>query len=357
LWKRFQIRDELAGGARLTVTLSEVARRAGVSQATASRVLNGRRYVSARSRASVESAARALDYVPHHAARELSMARTTTVALLVHHEQYPVGGEGTFSSRVIHGAMRALHAAGQDLLYVVVDDEEAIRLSTLPAVHPGRSDGALVLGPAFPRESMARLHAIGRPLVLIDNRVPSIGVDSVIADNRPAVEQLTTHLIADHGYRRIVCLAGPRTWPSTAERAHGYAAAMHAHGLEARVLHATEATIRDGAALATRLLDDPPDAIVAVNDAMAVGALHRFRAAAARPAVVGFDDISWARLTDPPLTTVAVDAGAMGALAANLLLARITQPDLPESPRVHRIPAVVRIRASCGCASTATEVP
>jgi len=85
--------------------------------------------------------------------------------------------------------------------------------------------------------------------------------------------------------------------------------------------------------------------------------LHRFRAAAVRPAVVGFDDISWARLTDPPLTTVAVDAGAMGGLAANLLLARIAQPGMLESPRVHRIPAVVRIRASCGCASTAIEVP
>jgi len=341
----------------MPASLSEVALRAGVSEATASRVLNGRRYVSARARASVESAARDLAYVPHHAARELSMARTATVALLVHHEQYPVGGEGTFSSRVIHGAMRSLHAAGQDLLYVVVDDEEALRLSTLPAVHLGRSDGALVLGPAFPRESVARLYAAGRPIVLIDNRLPSVGVDSVMADNRPAVEQLTTHLIAHHGHRRIACLAGPMAWPSTAERVQGYGAAMNAHGLEVRVLHAREATIRDGATLAGRLLDDPPEAIVAVNDAMAVGALHRFRGVPTRPAIVGFDDISWARLTDPPLTTVAVDAGAMGALAASLLLARIAQPEMPESPRVHRIPAVIRVRASCGCAGTATEVP
>lgn len=341
----------------MPATLSEVARRAGVSEATASRVLNGRRYVSARSRTSVESAARDLDYVPHHAARELSMARTATVALLVHHGQYPTGGEGTFSSRVIHGATRALHAAGQDLLYVVVDDEEATRLWTLPAVHRGRSDGTLILGPAFPREPIARLHAAGRPLVLIDNRLPSIAVDAVMADNRPAVEQLTTHLIIDHGYRRIDCLAGPRGWPSTAERVGGYAAAMGAHGLATRVLHARETTIRDGAALAARLLDDPPDALVAVNDAMAVGALHRFRGAPTRPAVVGFDDIGWARLTDPPLTTVSVDAAAMGALAANLLLARIADPETPEAPRVHRVPAAGRIRASCGCASTATEVP
>jgi LacI family transcriptional regulator len=340
----------------MPATLSEVARRAGVSQATASRVLNGRRYVSARSRASVESAVLDLEYVPHHAARELSTARTATVALLVHHAQYPHGGEGTFSARVIHGATRALHAAGQDLLYIVVDDDEALRLWTLPAVHRGRTDGAMILGPTFPPESIARLHSAGRRLVLIDNRLPAIAVDAVMADNRPAVEWLTTHLIVDHGYRRIACLAGPRRWPSTAERTAGYEAAMRRNGLGTRVLHAPEATIRDGAGLAARLLDDPSDAIVAINDAMAVGALHRFRGASVRPAIVGFDDIGWARMTDPPLTTVSVDAVAMGALAANLLLARLADPDGPSAPHVHRVPAVCRVRASCGCAVPTTEV-
>jgi DNA-binding LacI/PurR family transcriptional regulator len=285
------------------------------------------------------------------------MARTATVALLVHHGQYPAGGEGTFSSRVIHGATRALHTAGQDLLYVVVDDEEAARLWTLPAVHRGRSDGTLILGPAFPRDSITRLHAAGRPLVLIDNRLPSLAIDSVMADNRPAVDVLTSHLIVDHGYRRIVCLAGPRAWPSTAERAAGYTTAMARHGLGTHVLHAPETTIRDGAALAAVLLDEPPDAIVAVNDAMAVGALHRFRSARSRPAIVGFDDIGWARMTDPPLTTVSVDAVAMGALAANLVLAGIAHPAAHDAPRVHRVPATPRIRASCGCQGPPTDVP
>jgi LacI family transcriptional regulator len=279
------------------------------------------------------------------------------VALLVHHGQYPAGGEGTFSSRVIHGVTRALHAAGQDLLYVVVDDDEAARLWTLPAVHRGRSDGTLILGPAFPRGSIARLRAAERPLVLIDNRIPTVSVDSVMADNRSAVEALTEHLVVDHGYRRIACLAGPRAWPSTAERVAGYSAAMAAHRLDARVLNARETTIRDGAALAARLFDDPPEAIVAVNDAMAVGALHRFRGTASGPAIVGFDDIGWARMTDPPLTTVAVDAVAMGALAANLLLARIAHPDAHDGPRIHRVPAVPRIRASCGCDGPTPDVP
>src|SRR5918999_4036973 len=96
----------------MAVTLSDVARLAGVSQATASRVLNGRRYVAAHTRLRVEAAARNLDYVPHRAARDLSMARTATVALLVHHAQYPTQGEGTFAARPLGSPRRGLLTQG-----------------------------------------------------------------------------------------------------------------------------------------------------------------------------------------------------------------------------------------------------
>lgn len=326
--------------------LAEVARHAGVSEATASRVLSGRGYVSADSRHRVNAAALALDYVPHRAARALSRSRTATIALLVHHAQYPAGGEGTFSSRVVHGVTRALQKAGHDVVYVVVDDEAVARLDRLPAVGPGRSDGTLVLGPAFPTDSIRDLAAAGRPLVLIDNLLPDVALPAVMADNRPAVETLTNHLIADHGYRRIAFLAGPRTWPSTAERIAGYRAALATHGIPGRVVHAQETTLRDGSAQADRLIADAPDAIVAANDALAIGALHRFRGLA-RPAIVGFDDIAWARLTDPPLTTVAVDGEQMGRHAALLLLERIDHATL--GTPVVRVPAVPVLRGSCGC--------
>ncbi|MGH2418074.1 MAG: LacI family DNA-binding transcriptional regulator, partial [Candidatus Limnocylindria bacterium] len=129
----------------MAVTLSDVARRAGVSQATASRVLNKRRYVAATTRLLVEEAVRDLDYVPNRAARDLSTARTATVALLVHHAQYPSHGEGTFSSRVVDGISHALRRAGYDLLYVPVDDTAVRRMAGLAAVRPGRSDGVVVL--------------------------------------------------------------------------------------------------------------------------------------------------------------------------------------------------------------------
>ena len=334
----------------MAVTLSDVARRAGVSEATASRVLNGRRYVAAGTRLRVEEAARDLDYLPNQAARNLSRARTATVALLVHHAQYPAHGEGTFSSRVVAAVSRALRRAGHDTLYVEVDDDAVQRLDRLPEVRPGRSDSVLVLGPSFPPQAVARLAESGRRVVLIDHRVP--GVDAVLTENRAPMAELTHHLTDGHGYRRLVALGGPSRWTSTAERLSGVRLAARRTGADLRVVHARETTMRDGAALAERLLDDPPDALVAVNDAMALGAMHRFRALPTRrrPAVTGFDDIAWAELADPPLTSVSVDVNEIGAAAADLVI----EPTATVGPMTHparevRVPATVRLRRSCGC--------
>ena len=342
----------------MAVTLSDVARRAGVSEATASRVLNGRRYVAPMTRAQVQEAARDLDYVPNRAARDLSMARTATVALLVHHAQYPAHGEGTFSSRVVDGVSRALRNAGYDLLYVPVDDASIPRVAGLAAVRPGRSDGVIVLGPAFPRSALVTLGATGRPVVAIDAMLP--GSDVVLAANRRAMVELTRHLVEHHRYARLACVAGPAGWPSTAERVAGVRAEARRAGVEVRVFHAPETTMRDGAEVATRLLDDRTDAILAVNDAMAIGVLHRLRALSPelRPAVTGFDDIAWAQLTDPPLSTVTVDAAAMGAEAARLLIDRIRSPDHQSLPaREVRVPATLRLRRSCGCGGVVHPPP
>ena len=334
----------------MPATLSDVARLAGVSEATASRAMNGRRYVALSTRARVESAIRELDYLPHRAARDLSLARTATVAMLVHHAQYPTHGEGTFSTRALDGVARALDQHGYDLLYVSVGDDAGSRLRSLAAAREGRADGALMLGPAFPREAIAAQLATGRPVVLIDNRVP--GVDAVLADNRTAATLLTRHLVDVHRYCRLGCLAGPPGWPSTVERVAAVRRVARRAGARLQVVHAPETRLRDGAEAVGQLLDDPPEAIIAVNDAMALGAIHRMRAMPARlrPAIVGHDDIAWAAMADPPLTTVHVDAAAMAAAAVALLLERIAEKNKDHLPaREVRVPVSLRLRRSCGC--------
>jgi DNA-binding LacI/PurR family transcriptional regulator len=219
-------------------------------------------------------------------------------------------------------------------------------------VRAGRSDGVILLGPAIPTDAVFDLHGIARAMVLVDNRVDGLAVDAVLADNQPATDALTEHLVHAHRALRLVCLAGPRHWPSTIERVAGFRAAAARAGLRPTVIHAPETTIRDGSLGAGHLLDDPPDAVVAVNDAMAIGAMHRLAALPRdrRPAVVGFDDIAWAQLTDPPLTTVAINAELMGALAASLLVAAMeTGADERREPVTARVPGLLRIRASCGC--------
>jgi LacI family transcriptional regulator len=334
----------------MPATLSDVARLAGVSEATASRALNGGRYVAAATRERVEAAVRQLDYLPHRAARDLSRAQTATIALLVHHAQYPAHGEGTFSERVLAGVAAALAEHGYDLLYLPIGDDAGSRLRSLAAVHEGRTDGAILVGPAFPAEGIASLAGSDRPLVLIDNRFP--GIDAVLADNRAGTTELAQHLLEVHGYRRLACLAGPATWPSTAERVAALRSIARRAGATIQVVHAEETTMRDGSEAVGRLRDPWPDAIVAVNDAMALGAMHRLRTVPSRrrPAVVGHDDIAWAQLSTPPLTTVRVDEAAMGAAAVALLLGRINAKDEESLPvRDVRVPVDLRLRQSCGC--------
>lgn len=326
-----------------------------MSEATASRALTGRGYVSARTRDRVLRAASELHYTPNQAARALSRARTATIALLVYQAQYPMSGEDTFGARVVNGLTRELRHSNHELLYAGVDDDAVLDLNRVAAAHHGRSDGIVVLGPAFPRDAVYALLDGGRPIVLVDNLANDHPVHAVMADNEPAERMLTTHLTDDHGYRRIACLAGPPHWPSTEERVAGYRAAMTARGLPVRVVHGEETTLRGGASLVERLLDDPPEAIVAVNDALALGAMHRLRSEAVRPAIVGFDDIGWAALSDPPLTTIAVDADGMGVAAARMVLQLLIDPATP--PQVLRVPALPSIRTSCGCDPNAEVVP
>jgi DNA-binding LacI/PurR family transcriptional regulator len=198
--------------------------------------------------------------------------------------------------------------------------------------------------------------AAGRAVVTIDDRVA--GADAVLAENRAPMAALVRHLGQVHRQRRIACVAGPARWPSTSERVAGIRDGARDVGATVSVHRARETTIRDGAGLVDRLLDDRPDAIVAVNDAMAIGVLHRLRVLppARRPAVTGFDDISWAALTDPPLTTVAVDAPGIGITAARLLLDRLSaavQEALPG--REIRVAATLRVRSSCGCQEAGSD--
>jgi DNA-binding LacI/PurR family transcriptional regulator len=187
----------------------------------------------------------------------------------------------------------------------------------------------------------------------VDNVLSETAFPSVLADNKGGCQAVTKHLIEVHDHRRITLLRGPAGWISSEERAAGYLAAMQQAGLQPNVVETSDTTIETGQESTLRVLETQPEttAIVAVNDAMAIGAMRVARQLGRQVpgdlAVVGFDNISWATYADPPLTTVRIPKIEMGRLAARLLLERM-EGTITAGSRT-TITTQLIIRASCGC--------
>ncbi|HET6500356.1 MAG TPA: LacI family DNA-binding transcriptional regulator [Amycolatopsis sp.] len=318
-------------------TLADVARAAGVSSATASRVLNGFPRVKPETRKQVETAMASLGYVRQRAARVTTARRTRSIAFVVCEEGLRLFADPYFA-RVVFGASRELSAAGMQLVLLTVPSTKDYQTSALRYLGSGHVDGALFVSMHGRRP--LDLDHVGIPVVLGGRPVQGEGEARfccVDADNRGGAEQAVRHLI-DAGRSTIATVAGPRDMTAGADRLHGYRtvlveAGRPDHGLvvfgdfgQASGEHAT-----------ARLLERRPevDAIFAASDLMAVGVLRALRRAGRRVpddvAVVGFDDLPLGRHTDPPLTTVRQPIEEMGARMTRELLALIAGS--PATPR------------------------
>jgi LacI family transcriptional regulator len=200
----------------------------------------------------------------------------------------------------------------------------------------------------------------GFPVVLVDNALERTAIDSVLCDNREGALSAVEHLLW-HGYTRVAFVGGPTSWLSTRRRGEGYIEVMRERGLETILVHEDETTILTGLRAGRELLDmdEPPQAVFAVNDAMALGVIRAAREAGLRVpqdlAVVGFDDISMAESAHPPLTTVRIAKEMMGEVAARRLLDLIEmerRARMAEMPVKSVIGTTLVIRASCGCSET-----
>jgi DNA-binding LacI/PurR family transcriptional regulator len=320
---------------RKGVTLKALADRLNVSTATISRALNDRPGVSDELRGRILAAAREMGYVPHPSARTLATDRTHTVAFVVRKRDRAVS-EDPFYPRIMEGAESYLAREGYHILLTTVDDASLARPTSVPTLSAQRVDGLLLAGPDIPSAFILPLITAGMPLVLIDNSLDETPANCVLTDDEGGAYAATRHLL-DHGHTHVAFLSGPSAWISSRERARGYRRAVEEAGLEPRVAYGTETTIASGEATLEEALQRWPEltALCAANDSMAIGAI---RAAQARGrtvpgdlCVVGFDDISWARMSNPPLTTVHVFKRRMGELAAQRLLDAIARPDAPPS--------------------------
>ena len=322
-----------------SVTIREVAAKAGVSVATISRVLNGKGPVSEATSRLVMETAQALRYSPHAAARSLSMRRTNTVGLLL------PDLHGEFFSEVIRGIDAEARRSRYHLLVSGFHSDETEMTAVLRAMR-GRVDGVIVMSPDRKAATLIRQLPLGLPTVLLNSVADA--TRAITIDNYGGALAMVQHL-RGLGHDRIAFIRGPEGNADASERLRGFRDAANGAALmELEGDFSEEA----GRLAAEKILasDVRPNAIFAANDAMAVGAMAALRDAGVdvprEIAIAGFDDIPIARYVTPPLTTVNVEIAELGRRAFELLERRMHDPAHDAQNEV--LPTNLVIRASCG---------
>jgi len=326
-------------------TLLDVAKRAGVSPMTVSRVVNGSGRVSPELCARVEEALAETGYVQNTIARNLRTKRTDTIALVMPDMTNP------FFTSLAHGVEAAAREAGLSLLLANTDEREDEERRLVPMLLQRQVDGLLIIpsGTCADTVRLCRDHAV--PLVVVDRRPEATGVDVVRADSEGGAFELG-RLLVGLGHRRMAVLSGPASVPSAVDRAVGFSQALEEAGVPAPdVVHGTF-TIDSGHDMTQSVMGRTPrpTALFAANNFIGIGVLHALEGLGLRVpddvAVVGFDDLPQAMITFPFLTVAAQPAVEIGRRSVSLLLDRVADPDGPAQEVV--LPTVVVIRRSSG---------
>jgi LacI family transcriptional regulator len=346
------------------LTLYDVAREAGVSTATVSRVVHGQAGVRPSTRQHVLKVVDELGYVPDGAAQSMARNRKEVIGLVTiesREADSAIEQDGLlFVEEVLRGVERALSQIEWSVLYSV------LRGVGQPAPYrqmqklSAKVDGLLITEGIVSSDHLARL-AKRTPIVLVAGSAAERHADVVSADNWSGTMALARHLIEHHGRKRLFYVAGPPEAPDASERRRAFeeAVAQHPGAVLTGSFQGRFAAI-SGRRAVREILDAPrrelPDAIVCGNDQMAIGVMLELQAAGIRVpadiAVTGFDDIYFGAMLTPRLTTVRQSMRLLGERACAMLLDRIADPSLAQ--RVERLPTELVVRESCGCPPTAT---
>ncbi|RKT54005.1 LacI family DNA-binding transcriptional regulator [Saccharothrix australiensis] len=320
------------GARRAGARLEEVARAAGVSKSTVSRVINGEPYVSARARAAVLQAVARLGYRPNQAARALAGSRANSVALVVSERGGRVPAD-PFLAGVLRGVHGELARRRVELVLVLSGEDDPRDL--VDRLCGGHVDGALVVAP-HGRDPLPRaLLDAGLPTVVGGRPLGASGLSYVDCDNFDGALRAARRLVSS-GRERVATIAGPADTAAGVDRLSGWKRGLTRARLPADLVARGDFTAESGAAAMAELLARAPDldAVFAGSDSMALGALATLRAHGRRVpedvAVVGFDDLGAASTAVPPLTTVRSDAVGVGRALTRRLMAELAgEPDLP----------------------------
>jgi LacI family transcriptional regulator len=323
--------------------MRDVAGRAGVSVTTVSHVINETRPVSDELRRRVSAAMDELGYQPNRLARSLRRGQTHTIGMIIPDSANP------FFAEVARGVEDTSFENGYSLILCNSDGDLDKELLYTNVLVEKRVDGILFVAAGLSTDRILDLQTQKTPLVVVDRDLPDAAVDSVLTDNALGGWLATRHLI-ELGHRRIACITGPSDVTPSADRVTGYRQAMSEEGIPV-----DEALIVKGdfqydsayrASLQLLQIEDPPTAVFACNDLMAVAvmraALEQGWQIPGDLSVVGFDDVRLAAFANPPLTTIAQPKYEIGVVAAKMLLARMHNHERPAHRRVFETSLVIR---------------
>lgn len=328
-------------------TILDVAKRAGVSIATVSRVLNGTTPVVQETAGRVRLAIQDLQFVPHTAARTLASRKTNTIGLILSE----IGG--AFFSHLLKGVESESRTSGYELL-----------IHSTQGPHPNNqrrplgehnTDGLLVFTSSLELDELVRLHSINFPLVLMHQTPPEeLKIPVITIENKDGAEMLVSHLIEQHHRRRIVYLRGPEGHEDSVWRERGYREALEKHNLPVYEELIVEGGFDEEIAFTAiqKLIQDGVqfDAVFAGDDDASIGTYRALkmtnRIIPDDVAVVGFDDVQFSRYISPALTTVRAPIEEVGREAVRQLI-RLLNGEQAQSLVLMRTELV--IRESCGC--------
>ena len=309
----------------MSVTIDDVAKAAGVSNKTVSRVLNKEKYVAAGTRAKVEASVAALGFRPSFAARALAGRKSFQIALLT-------DNPSPYYAQNIQAGVRArCQEAGYRMIAQPVDSDAANLLEEiLGLIDQAQLDGVILTPPLTENNAVRQaLSDRGLPFVMTAPARLDPKIASAFIDNAQAAQDMTRYLI-EAGHKRIGFIAGDPRYAASARRNEGYEAALEEAGLafDPELVHTGHYTFASGSEAAEQLLSgqNPPTAIFASSDDMAAGVLataHRLGIKVPSAlSVAGFDDTDLAAVVWPPLTTISQPVRDLGYAAADLLLAQ-----------------------------------
>lgn len=337
-------------------TIADVARRAGVSTATVSRVLSGVGRARPETHARVEAAARELGFRPSDVARSLKRRSTLTLGLIVTDIENP------YFPQLVKAVEDAAIAEGYAILLCNADEDPEREASYLDFLVDRRVDGLIIAASTIGMRQGEWLAGAPLPVVLVNTAVDGDALPTIVSDNRGGGRTAAEHLLA-LGHRRFGYLMPPPRNLDAPERLAGVEAALSgSEDLGSRsqptlaIGHGAP-TVTGGQTAMTELLGGPdrPTAVIAYNDLMAIGAMRAIRTAGlgvpADISLIGFDDVAFAAFVEPALTTLRQETAEMGRWAVATLTARIkgSDEDIAAGAGPRRIvPVHLEVRASTG---------